>query len=160
MLNSLALRKRFFFKKILKLFSFKIPNRNHASWVTTQFVYAALYDHKIVFEMRKTYDLGSYVALDDISITDGRCDEPVTCDFDDDICSYGSSNQKYDFDFARFVGEFSICFLGLKDSFIKQHFSIVVPKYFFPFKSFNIFKRTFKAYFLFPVFAFQVLKLY
>ena len=87
--------------------------------------------------MRKTYDLGSYVALDDISITDGRCDEPVTCDFDDDICSYGSSNQKYDFDFARFVGEFSICFLGLKDSFIKQHFSTVVPNYFSPIKSFN-----------------------
>ena len=61
--------------------------------------------HKIVFIMRKPNDLRSYVALDDISIIEKDCEDAVTCDFDDDVCSYGSAYKKADNEFARFVGK-------------------------------------------------------
>lgn len=52
------------------------------------FSYWANYRHKIIFVMSKPYDRDSYVALDDVTLSDRPCSNAWTCDFEDDMCSY------------------------------------------------------------------------
>ena len=68
--------------------------------------YSATYDHKITFKMTKNFDLTSYIAIDDVSLSN-HCEDTIQCDFDDDLCSYTSDNHDgsytSDYEFARFV---------------------------------------------------------
>lgn len=69
-----------------------------------QVPYSAYYQHKLTFEMIKPFDSASYIAIDDISVSNHNCKQAVECDFDDDTCSYTSRYLKADYDFGRFVG--------------------------------------------------------
>lgn len=59
-----------------------------------------------MFSLKKHFDLNSYIALDDIQLFQDHCTQPVTCDFDDDACSYESVliEDIVDYEFSRFVG--------------------------------------------------------
>lgn len=69
-----------------------------------QVSYKAYYDHKVTFLLRKQFDLKSYIAIDDLSVSFRACEKPVECDFDDDLCSYTMELNNTDFRFGRFVG--------------------------------------------------------
>ncbi|KAI2806772.1 hypothetical protein BLOT_008730, partial [Blomia tropicalis] len=76
----------------------------HIDWVVAQVSYKAYYDHKVTFLLRKQFDLKSYIAIDDLSVSFRACEKPVECDFDDDLCSYTMELNNTDFRFGRFVG--------------------------------------------------------
>ncbi len=61
---------------------------NHTTWTMGQLTVYANYFHKIVFSMAQNKNPLSYIALDDISISDGICEPPMSCDFDTDSCSW------------------------------------------------------------------------
>jgi len=61
---------------------------NHTTWTMGQLTINADYEHKVVFYLVQPKSLSYYIALDDISISDGACEPPISCDFDTDPCSW------------------------------------------------------------------------
>ena len=58
----------------------------------------------------------NYIALDDISLSDGPCEPPVSCDFDTDLCDWYDLDQFADsnWKWGRFTGigkSCSICMM-------------------------------------------------
>ena len=67
-----------------------VPYNRFDRWIKGQVSINANYRHKIVFSLylsREAPDT-EFIALDDISLTSGQCEPPVSCDFDLDMCSW------------------------------------------------------------------------
>lgn len=69
------------------------PSSNFTDWTRGQVTIYASYVHKVQFSlfMSTTAANTSFVALDDISLTPGTCETPVTCNFDEDFCNWGNT---------------------------------------------------------------------
>lgn len=78
----------------------------HTNWTMGQLTINANYFHKIVFSMAQNKDSVSYIALDDISISDGVCEPPISCDFDTDSCSWNDVDNLTlsNWNWGRFTG--------------------------------------------------------
>src|SRR5581483_8312200 len=56
----------------------------HNKWTHAQATIIANFPHKVVFTFTKeaNKDMKAYIALDDVSLSDGACEMPIGCDFD------------------------------------------------------------------------------
>ena len=83
------------------------PFNNFDRWTRGEVTISASYKHKVVFSLylSRTAPATSFIALDDISVRNGACEVPVSCDFDDDMCSwYNVKTQQANWNWARFIG--------------------------------------------------------
>jgi hypothetical protein len=80
---------------------------HYTTWTMGQVTVNAPYLHKIVFLFAQYKDNLSYIALDDISLTNGACEPPVSCDFDTDTCSWHDIKTiDSNWNWGRFTGIF------------------------------------------------------
>ena len=70
------------------------PSRSR-SWMKALINVFATYKHQVNIIAIKNYNQTnqqSYISIDDVSIRDGQCEGPVTCDFDTDFCDWQFQN--------------------------------------------------------------------
>ena len=70
-----------------------VPYSNFTQWTKGQLTVYAFYQHKIRFAMMlgATIPDNSFIAIDDVSLSIGTCESPVSCNFDEDFCSWANS---------------------------------------------------------------------
>jgi hypothetical protein len=80
---------------------------HYTTWTMGEVTVNAPYLHKIVFSFAQNKDNLAYIALDDISLTSGACEPPVSCDFDTDTCSWHDIKTiDSNWNWGRFTGIF------------------------------------------------------
>ena len=91
--------------------SWTVPYTNFSRWMRGQVTIYAYYKHKIVLDMSlgTTAPNTAFIALDDISLKKGPCEDEIGCDFDVDMCSW--SNVRTDsanWNWAKFTSTFNL----------------------------------------------------
>jgi hypothetical protein len=84
-----------------------VPYNNFSRWTRGQLTVNANYKHKIVLSLylSAAAPMNSFIALDDISLTTGQCEPPVSCDFDVDMCSWmNAKTDQANWNWDKFTG--------------------------------------------------------
>jgi hypothetical protein len=80
---------------------------NYTTWTMGEVTINAPYLHKIVFSFAQNKNNLAYIALDDVSLTSGACEPPISCDFDTDMCSWHDLKTiDSNWNWGRFTGIF------------------------------------------------------
>ena len=69
-----------------------VPYTHFDHWTRGQLTITAPYQHKIVFSlyMPRATPPSQFIALDDISISPGMCEQQISCDFEFDMCAWSN----------------------------------------------------------------------